>query len=271
MKNKTLVLALAILSASTGGGWAAINTVDETTIAAFGTLNQANVGANGNGGVNNFCAPTATMDSFIWLANAYPSIYGNSLMGGQGSWLGAAQLLAGPLYMNTDVNNGTTEGNWVNGKMNYINTYAPGTTIFAGMDSDNTVNRPAWDLNANPTVNFLLQELRAGEDVELGIDPTTGVGHVLTLTGLTWNDADNNGGFNLGDTLTLNTIDPANPLVNTLLTLNPGNPMTVSGGAYNNYLLTGALAESIPEPTSFGLMMLGGLLGLCRLLRWKQN
>jgi hypothetical protein len=193
------------------------------------------------------------------------------LMGGQGSWLAAAQLLAGPLYMNTDINNGTTEGNWVNGKMNYINTYAPGTTIFAGMDSDNTVNRPAWDLNASPTVNFLLQELRAGEDVELGIDPSSGIGHVLTLTGLTWNDADNNGAFNAGDTLTLNIIDPANPLVNTPLTLNPGNTMTISGGPYNNYLLTGALAESVPEPASLGLMILGGLLGIRRLFWRKQS
>jgi hypothetical protein len=260
------VMALGITAlVSTGArdGRAAIFTMDETTIAAFGTVNQNNV-PPGNGALS--CAPTATMNSFTFLQNAYPTVYGLDgggapvLQGGQGSWQAAAALLAGPLYMATSATTGTTEGNWVNGKVNYLTTYAPGTTTFAGMDSDATVNRPVWDQNANPTVNFLLQQLQTGEDVELGIDPTgNGIGHVMTLTGLTWNDANNNGLFDASDTLTLNTIDPANPGVNTPLTLNPGNAMSITGANYNTYLLTGALAESpVPEPTTVSLALLGG-------------
>lgn len=266
---------MAVIATSIHGAWAVTYTVDETTIAAFGTVNQNNV-PPANGAMS--CVPTATMNSFTWLQNAYPSIYGldgggaPALQGGQGSWLGAATLLAGPLYMNTSANNGTPLANWIGGKVSYLNIYAPGKTTFAGMDSLSAPpTRLPWDQNANPTVNFLLQELQAGEDVELGIYPLDMIGHALTLTGLTWNDADGNGAFNLGDTLTLNTIDPANPLVNTAVALIPGNPMKISGGIYDGYTLQVALAESpIPEPSTLGLLAIGGLVAL-RLLRRKGS
>jgi hypothetical protein len=263
-----LALGLAVLvSALTRDARAIGYNVDETTVAAFGNLNQANVGPNGTNG-NNFCAPTATMNSFTFLANAYPAIYGNMLMGGQATWLAAAMTLAGPAYMNTDKNNATTEGNWVGGKVGYINKFAPNTTTFAGMDSVATPGRPAWDQNANPTANFLLQQLQGGEDIELGISPTVGngAGHVLTLTGISWNNVNNNGVFGPGDTLTLNTIDPGNPGVNTPLTLSPGaNGMTITGGPYGTYVVDAALAESpVPEPATMSLALVGGI-ALCFL------
>jgi len=257
---KALVIT-AVISTSIHGAWAGtIYTVDETATASFGTVNQNTV-PPGNGAMS--CVPAATMNSFTWLQNAYPSVYGLDinnfpvLQGGAGSWQAAATLLAGPQYMNTSPNNGTTIANWIFGKVSYLNTFAPGATTFEGMDSLSlAVNRPVWDTNANPTVNFLLQELQAGEDVELGIMPADNVGHALTLTGLTWNDADNSGTFNGLDTLTLNTIDPANPGVNTLLTLAPGNPMTITSLNYQNYVLDVALAES-PEPATWSLVALG--------------
>jgi len=262
------MVLMTLIAVGAQVGQAAMFSVDETTIAAFGTLNQNNV-PPGNGA--NSCVPTATMNSFTFLQNAYPLIYGldgggaPALQGGQGSWLGAATLLASPAYMNTDVNNGTSLSDWINGKVSYLNMFAPGKTLFAGMETLSGIGRPIWDQNANPTVNFMLQELQAGEDVELGILPLTGIGHALTLTGLTWNDADNNGGFNAGDTLTLNTIDPGNPGINTPLTLSPGNPMTISGGPYNNYTLNVVLAESpIPEPATISLLLLGAVALLAR-------
>jgi hypothetical protein len=271
-----LALGIALIA---GGaviaGAQVTNSIDETTIANFGTLNQ-----NAVGGAM-YCAPTATMNSFMWLQAAYPTVYGVDglgnpvLQGGAGTWLAAAQLLAGPNYMNTSPINGTTEGNWANGKANYLNFYAPGKTVFAGMDSDLTLNRPAWDLNANPTIVFILNELRLGEDVELGIDPSSGIGHVLTLTGAMWVDM-NNGVFTIGDPLFFNTIDPANPIGNTLITIDPasennpagGNPMGIIGVNYNGYRLTGALAESpIPEPATITLAFLGGVSLMLRRRR----
>lgn len=265
----------AIIATSIYGAWAdTIWTVDETTIAQFGTVDQQFV-PPGNGAMS--CVPTATMNSFVWLQNAYPSIYGldafglPALQGGTGSWQAAGGLLAGANYMNTSANNGTTLPNWIFGKVSYLSTYAPGKTIFAGMDSlVAAANRPWWDTNANPTVNFLYQELLAGEDVELGIYPLDMVGHALTLTGLTWDDSNSNGAFDGPDTLMLNTVDPANPLGNTPLILTPGNPMTISGGPYDGYSLEVALAESpVPEPATASLLLLGAgvLLGGLRLRR----
>ncbi|NNM89133.1 MAG: PEP-CTERM sorting domain-containing protein [Phycisphaerae bacterium] len=271
---RLLGLAGAALFLVGSQAMANVITVDEIAPAVFpgnfGTLSQFNVGPNSttDPGVNQYCAPTATMNSFTFLQNKYPSVYGLDkngnpiLEGGQGSWLAAAQLLAGPNYMNTNQNTGTTDTNWVAGKVNYLNAFAPGKTTFAGMDSAATNPRPAWDQNANPTVNFMLQQLRAGEDIEIGISAP---GHVLTLTGLTWNDANNDGVFDAGDTLTLNTIDPANPGANTALTLTPGNPMTISGGAYNGLVVDAALAESpVPEPATIVLFLIGGLALLAR-------
>jgi len=264
----------AILLANTHGAWAqTVWSVDETATAAFGTVNQ-NLVPPANGAMS--CVPTATINSFAWLQNAYPAVFGvdgaglPALQGGQGSWQAAATLLAGANYMNTSANNGTTLANWIGGKTSYLNAFAPGLITFAGMDSLSPAgSRPAWDQNANPTVSFLLHQLQAGEDVELGIYPLDMIGHALTLTGLNWTDATSDGVFDGGDTLTLNTVDPANPLMNTVLILNPGNPMTISGGAYNNYALEVALAESVPEPAMASLLLLGvaALLGVVRLHR----
>jgi hypothetical protein len=277
---RTLAI-MAVISLSVYGAGATIYHVQET-LNDFGTIDESTV-SPGLG--TNSCVPTATMNSFIFLQNEYQSILGNDafgnpvLQGGQGSWVNAADLLAGASYMNTDVTNGTTIANWIGGKVSYLNTFAPGKITFEGMESLSAAgSRPVWDTNANPTVSFLLQMLQTNEDVELGIYPTSdkseiemspSIGHALTLTGLTWNDVQGNGTFDLGDSLTLDTIDPFNPNVDTQLQLQPGNPMTISGVNYNGYYLMVALAESVPEPATAGLLLLGvgALLGSLRLRR----
>jgi hypothetical protein len=269
---------MAVILTSMYGAWADTGTtytVNET-LASFGTINQINVSPT-DGEMS--CVPTATMNSFIFLQTEYQSIFGNdglgapALQGEQGSWVNAAALLAGANYMNTAQNNGTTIKNWIGGKVSYLNTYANGLITFNGMDSLSApADRLSWDTDGNPTVNFLLKELQANEDVELGIYPDKSdvIGHALTLTGLTWIDADNSKTFDLGDTLTLDIMDPANPMGNTPLLLKPGDPMTISGGPYNNYVLEVALSESpVPEPATASLLLLGvgALLGGLRLRR----
>ena len=125
---------------------AGVMSVDETMLGAFGMVNQSNV-PPGNG--DNSCAPTATMNFFTFLEmllHTYTAATSTVIphsRGGQGSWTKAAALLAGPDFMDTDADSGTSEGDWVNGKVRYLNMYAPGKTNFAGMDSDTTANRPA--------------------------------------------------------------------------------------------------------------------------------
>lgn len=235
----------------------------------FGTVNQANVfgpGIGANGG--NSCAPTATMNSFTFLQNTYPAVYGNMLMGGNATWTAAAIQLA--LGMGTTSAAGTSLNGWVNGKVNYINANAPGTTVFAGMSSAGVVAGQPWLAAGAPTPAFLNQQLSAGEDIEIGIQPIGGgVGHVLTLTGMSWNNIAGGMVYGGTDTLTLNSIDPANPGVNTALTFTAGT-LTINGGAYNNYQLTVALAESpVPETST---TIAGGLaLGLVFLVVLRKN
>ncbi|MGO8703227.1 MAG: PEP-CTERM sorting domain-containing protein [Candidatus Brocadiia bacterium] len=281
VRRFTIAVFAAGLFLFARAGLAVDYTVDETTIAAFGDVGQNQVGPNGTSG-NNFCAPTATINSFTWLTNAYPGTYGDLLMGGQATWVAAGQLLAGGNFMQTDPNTGTSVANWINGKYNYIQTYAPGSTIFQGMSSLGTGGQP-WVQAANPTANFLLQMLQYGEDVEIGIVPAAGgTGHVLTLSSIDWDDANNNSIFDAGDTLSIDGLDPAGSdglgtSASTFdLDLSPatvaGGPLTVSGGdggVYNGYALKVALAESpVPEPATLSLFFAGcGAAALLRRLR----
>ncbi|MGA2496628.1 MAG: hypothetical protein ABSH20_02745 [Tepidisphaeraceae bacterium] len=253
--------------------------------ANFGHLNQSNSVPGGVGPdvpnpnpppsfINNYCAPTSTMNSFTFLQKTYPNVYGNNnqLQGGTGSWTAAAQALAGlagpPLYMNTDPNTGTTENNWVDGKVAWLEKYAPGKTIYEGEDTLYTGTQAWVDTKTKPTANFLYDMLKAGEDVEIGLSPTVGngIGHVMTLTSIHWNDADNSGTFNAGDTLQIDGIDPGNPGFPFLYTLNPADAsgfMTFKGGDYNTYRLDAALAESpVPLPAAVwgGILLLSGLV-----------
>jgi len=269
IRRLTVVLCVGILLLLAPAALAATYIVDETTIAPFGNVDQTLVGPNCPTDGNNYCAPTATINSFTWLTNAYPGVYGNKLMGGQATWALAGSLLASATYMNTDPCTGTTLSDWINGKYDYIEDFAPGSTTFEGMSSLGNGNQP-WVQAGNPTANFLLQMLQQGEDVELGILPSeTGIGHVVTLSSINWNDANNNNVFDGLDSLTLDGLDPAGNGVNAapfLWTMSPGAPLTIVGGAYDGYLLEVALAESpVPEPISMiffgtGLVAVGGFM-----------
>jgi hypothetical protein len=248
----------------------------------YGHLNQTDVGPNSNMAghlnENNFCAPTATMNSFEFLQNKYPTIFGTdgsgqpALQGGQGSWLDAAKLLAGPNYMNTDRNSGTLESNWVDGKVSYLNHYAPpGSITIEGQDKFYWQNNPnpinPQVQNTAPTAAFLLDMLQRGEDIEIGISPTTpgaGIGHVLTLSSIDWNDANNNLKFDNGDALSIDGIDPGGGVAFNYALTQAGDSgyMTLTYGGVQ-YQLDAALAESpvtpLPRVAFSGMVLLGGL------------
>jgi len=263
-------LAAGLILAAGAAQAAVLNS--QELAANFGSVNQnavfgPGIGPNGN----NSCAPTANMNAFTFLQNTYQGVYGNdglgnpALQGGQGSWTGAAIQLA--LNMGTTSAGGTSVAGWVNGTVGWFNTYAPGTTAYAGMGA--TVGGQPWLAAGAPTPAFLYSQLQANEGVELAIFPVAGIGHVLTLTGISWNNLA--GGMNYGgtDTMSLNTIDPGNPGVNTALSFNPGT-LTINGGAYNGYTLGIAIAQSpVPETST---TIAGGLtMGLVLLVVLRKN
>jgi hypothetical protein len=268
-RQAALAAVFLVLAAARWSGAAPPPTYDvQLDQSKFGHIDQANVPAGPGDNGSNSCVPTATMNSFQYLNTAFPTIYGMNagkptIMGTSATWTDAAINLAHK-FMNTDPASGTTDNNWIMGKVEYLESLAPGKTTYAGMDSVSQGGQN-WVQNANPTANFFLQQLKDGEDIEIGITPSgNGIGHCLTLTSLHWVDNDASNTFNAGDTLTLDGIDPAGGTPFNF-TMSPGAnanaPMSFNGGAYNGYVLDAALAESpVPEPAAALAMSLIGVL-----------
>ena len=259
----------ALLFAGTQVGKAAVYAAQEN-MAAFGTVNQNQVsgGALGNGG--NSCAPTATINSFTYLQNTYPWDYpNNALMGGNATWAQAGIALAG--LMGTTGANGTFVGGLMFGKQQWFVNNAPNQIVLAGqgpafagaLGFGGSAAFP-WFTPGAVNPGFLYNQLATGEDVELWISPPGGgIAHVLTLTGITYNNAAGNPNmYGAADTVSLNTIDPAAPGGNTPLTLNPGT-LTVGGANYTGYRISWAFAESpVPDAAATSGLLLIGVLTL---------
>lgn len=258
------------------------------------------------------CVPTATVNSFNFLMTQYglPPLYNLA------NPYGSIQTLASAGYMNTQppgLNAGTGFNSAYLGKEKYLQNNFPGGItsntgqkyaiqtvgqVAPGVGKQQNPNGPWIGGVASqiPTPQFLEQQLKAGEDVELFFLWTdsngkpTGGGHCVTLTGINY-DLTTSGGANSsisfvdpinnsGGNITYGTGDAPN-LTSQSLTklplLNPNNPGSLlfnytggasriaaedntAGSAYG--VIVGALAESpvpIPEPAALALLGLGGL------------
>jgi hypothetical protein len=238
----------------------------DPTGTLYGTVDQDDVLVGpGNSGVNS-CAPTATMNSFTYLQNAFPTVYGtdDELMGVSNTWLEAAIDLASN-YMNTSSETGTSDENWIMGKVEYLETYAPGKTTYAGMNEFTTGGQD-WVTLGIPTIGFLIDQLLKGANIELGISPgAQGIGHVLTLSSLHWVDENSDGIFdNDTEDATLDGIDPATGSAFELslktITIGDNTYLGFDGGGYDGYRIDAALAEvAVPEPATWVLLSVGAI------------
>ncbi len=176
---------------------------------------QSNIGGR--------CGATSMINSFVYLNNSAPSLYsGTNLLTGAGidqngdmvvdlkDSIIELDLLMGGAGCGT-----TDRGTW-EGKLEWFDRYAPNTTIFAGMVD---LDFGGWDgedylTRGKPTFDFLFNELRNGEDVEIGIDLTGGGGHWVTLTSLHFSDMDMDGRWDpdMGEMASIDYIDPNCPL-----------------------------------------------------------
>ena len=306
MKRHSFGVYAALVSALFIGcsAFASVYFEQETT-GDFGTIDQANVGPDSINGGNNYCAPTATMNSFIYLQNAYPGIYDNLLYtysqtqcyydNGVRVPTVPNQPPVGPLGANYDTDAaklagvmmttpgaGTSPIDLVAGKIIWLNTYAPLVqTRFEGMGIYNNLN-PAgmsWITVGQPTVQFLAQMLEDGEDVEIYMNPPQGgqvtIAHVMTLAGIDFDTATNSG--------TIDGIDPDGGAyfkfdisdVNGVLTLGGAADGNLDGLNYANYTMDLALAESpVPEPISmifFGTGLVGVVGYVARRRKMLRN
>ena len=266
MKAHRLLMAALLIAVfmTCTQAWGTTYTVNKTA-NEFGYIDQHNLDRwEGDWLGAMACAPTATMNSFIYLQNHYPGVYGHSLVPeGAGQDVIKARELA-LNYMFT-TNAGTTIEDWTWGKHDFLEFYAPGKTTFHGQTLYNNwpagKPRPAWAQNMIPDWNFLYNQLYLCQDVEIGIWWQSDIGHALTLTGLTWDDATNSGAISYVD-----------PWTGALFT-DVGMNLNLEDGrlhvAYQGQdaWIDLALAESaVPEPSA--LLVLGsGFMGILIRLR----
>lgn len=269
--------------------------------ANFGMLDQDNTtackdatGAQIDG--SQACGPTAAVNSFQFLENRYPDIYGGKLIPRNTSnletdWISTANTLGTAAYMDCACNGGTDITKFIQGKQDYIDEKAgDGKSVFKHQDVFMLGDIDKSKSRGRPSFDFLLMELMHGEDVELLVsyhdtfdfaDDNNPIGppgnhnndriadadtmadsyggHFLTMTGLTLNDANNNGTFDMGEALKLFFIDPGTGMAGS------ADAFLNSFGFDTNYgfggPITGAsisaiVSESpIPEPETVALFI----------------
>jgi len=253
----------------------------------YGNLNQNHIP---NGG-QYMCGPTAAVNSFMYLQRQYPNYFNSSLIGdadGDGTpdtyqdMITVAQTVAGANFMNTQVNlpgqgsTGTWDDMFIYGKYTYMQSVLPANrqAVYAaqlsakwGWRNDGTppIPKPAWVQDqTTPTWNFLWNQLTSCEDVEILItwsDEGGDQGHYLTVKSFNWNDANNNGVIEFAEGATIDYIDPATGAVGVspIWQVAPNNPLDVGYGNNQTQVIM-IMSESVPEPTTVSLLVLGGLM-----------
>jgi hypothetical protein len=173
MRTKQKVIGLGVSMLSPLLGMSAQGAVVNNPIGAYPNPATNNYTAPGATQAGGFCGATSIANSFSYLQTKYPSFYPGSVLvptspaATRASMVGMETLTAnkqGP------ASNATI---W-NSKVSYVNSVAPGSTSFAAQVSPNnpigafTTNANATVQSAVPTIAFLLAQLQAGEDVEIG-------------------------------------------------------------------------------------------------------
>lgn len=267
-------------------------------ISKFGYLGQSDIPLFGAVA----SAPVAATNSFVYLQNLYPAIYGSGLTGGDlASWAVTAELLSKPLYMDTIANQTTYNRDAVFGMMEYMNQNAPAPNGFRGEvvivdDQDWTVARPqpSGVQSIFPTWQSLYSSLSRREAPILDVFfPTLpDKRRSVTLTSFHWNDMDNDLWIDFSEDGVIDFIDPLDPANDTKTA-----PKRKYGKIYQEALPPGSQGTSrlrfeflsdgfspfssdeafismafvardpIPEPGSMAIWCLGGVAGW----RWRRR
>jgi autotransporter-associated beta strand protein len=224
------------------------------------------------------CCPTAAINSFTYLQNQFPSVYGSRLASTPPT-IADVQTIAGPNYMSTEPAVGTSDPLVIWGRYLYIESRLPLQTHYScqvstldgqplhGDQIENTwtVNRPlpAYLDNAPgsvavPTWQFIYQNLKKGADLGVSITflengSPTNIGHCLTLRRFSFDDKNNNGLIDRGEG-SISFVDPAGTTEVTCNVSQNSNPTYLSGypyllfDIYNKPALIDSLIAQYPAP-----------------------
>lgn len=232
-----------------------------TPTFSYGGLDQGDLGGN-------YLGPIAAVNSFIYLQNRYPAIYGNSLV--HNDPIGTALILGHPEYMDTQYGSATVP-NFYWGKELYIEAQLPGKTVYAGQTVPQTWIdprlKPPWvtERPSGPSWQFLYNELVKGADVEvlLGL---SGLGVYVTLTCFHFDDTHDYGTINSDETAWIKYIDPTTGAERQSTIWNNASGMLETDYAANCIITMAASESPVPLPSTL-LLFGSGLIGLWRLGR----
>ncbi len=249
--------------------------------ALFGNLDQKTTDC-----ANTNCGPTSAINSFAFLQNQHPKVYGTSLIPGtvvnpngsysypDGVLKNAANVLGANPYMGTCLPCGPNDGTYIEdfilGKHDYLEKMAPGKTIYhAQMNIDwrekpdggthQGAKKPDWVQDGTkPTLAFLSGELRKKQDIELFLAEGDKE-HYITLTGIKYDDVALTGNISFidawGGKPGSATFSMEDGFIKTTYTLG-------SEGKTSIAFIAHAIAESpVPEP-SVWVMLAAGMISL---------
>src|SRR5437762_1316438 len=157
-----------------------VGKLDQNSIPGFTTLVPNPTCALGVTSMNFGCAPTATTNSLVYLDQRYGSIYGRSLIPRAQDAILQSDLRDVAVVLGTRMNTHAPATYFVDfllGKESYIESVAPGKTDYdAQMDprvrfladeQRRGIVPPSWMQQRAPTIEFLLDNLKQDEDIEL--------------------------------------------------------------------------------------------------------
>ena len=229
------------------------------------------------------CIPTSTTNGLAYLQNVHGSELGGISLTGldYSSWMMTAEELRGPSYMNTNSSSGTNALGQTWGTQNYLSDLGvypdrirlEGTTLYTAEQIQEQYpegDLPSWvQTGQHPTMSIMHQWLSGGAAIVLDLvyNPANpNDGHAVTLIGLDWIDANNDGIVDQNENAVLKVIDPLNPTEGSDGNIAVGPPkiteISVWDSAngmsfrYNQYL-----GDSIPYTNDFGMTEVGALSG----------
>ncbi len=245
------------------------------------------------------CAAAATINSFIYLRNQYPSIYSgtniipdwdyNDVIDESDYNTSRDKLAWGwndkpGIYKCPAGEDGQKW--WWKVKNAWLDEFAPGKTVFSGqyLWADSSWTRADRVQKKVPEWSFLLDQLRKCEDIEIGFWPWDseqkkwGTGHAVTVTGLRLVDCNDNGKWDPNEEFKIFYCDPNDPVAKKEAFVSLGEVDSWQGimkihwwqDPGRDYFILNAFSESpIPDAATLFLFS-SGLVVVLPLFRRKR-